>query len=167
MESIGILVDTREKSNEHITEIYDKNDVLYKVQKLDFGDYSFYIPANKKLDILDDISFENYISVERKSGINELAGNFTSGRKRFENIYSRHKGKMILMIEGDSYGDICSHNYRSQLKPMSFIGTLHSWEHRYNVPFIFIEKPYAPLYIYNTFKYWLRIYLEQNNDIQI
>ena len=35
-----ILVDTREKQNQHILEVFEQNNINYKVTKLDFGDYA-------------------------------------------------------------------------------------------------------------------------------
>lgn len=134
----------------------------YIVRKLEHGDYSFFIPKNDKLDIIEDVSFEDYISIERKNSVNELAGSYSATRKQFEDEHRRHKGKMMLMIEGDEYHDICEGNYRSELTPKSFLATIHSWQHKYDVPFIFINKEYSALYIYYTFKYWLRDYLNKS-----
>ena len=49
--SMVILVDTREKVNDHILEYFDKKNITYKKKALDYGDYSFMIPANEKLSI--------------------------------------------------------------------------------------------------------------------
>ena len=160
LSSIVIIIDSREKVNAHITKEFDKMNIKYIVRKLQFADYSFYLPKNEALDIMDDISFENNVSIERKANANELAGNYSTTRKQFENEHQRHQGKMILMIEDDTYSDIQRHNYRSKLKPDPFTASMHSWQHKYDVPFIFIEKQYSAEYIYNTFKYWLRAYLE-------
>lgn len=156
LSSMGIYIDSREKSNKWITSLYDKQGISYKTKKLDFADYAPYIPRNEELDILEEISFEKYISVERKASVDEIAGNITNGRERFEREFKRHEGQMILMIEGGSYKDICNAKYRSKIKPISFIGTLHSWQNKYDVPFIFIDKNCSAQYIYYTFHYWLR-----------
>lgn len=165
LSTIEILVDSREKQWEHIKKAYDNQNIKYRVQKLDFADYSFLIPVNEDLDINKDIYFTNHISVERKSSLDELAGNFTKNRTRFQKEFERHEGLMVLMIEGDGYSDICKHNYKSQLKPLSYIASLHSWQHRYNVPFIFIDKQYSAQFIYYTFYYWLRIFMEDKYKI--
>ena len=39
-----ILIDTKEKANDHITDYFDKKGIAYKRQALEFGDYSFMIP---------------------------------------------------------------------------------------------------------------------------
>lgn len=154
-------IDSREKKNQHITNIFDKSNIQYQTSTLNFADYSFHIPTISELDIHEKISFANHISIERKNSLNEIAGNITKDRERFENEFKRHEGMMILMIECDTYADIFKHNYKSKLLPQSFIGTLHGWSIKYNVPFIFIDKEYAGRYIYFTFYYYLKHILKE------
>lgn len=150
-----IDIDSREKSCKHITDTFDQSNIKYEVSKLSFSDYTFHIPSIPELDI-EETSFANHISIERKSGLDELAGNFTQNRERFKREFERHKGLMILMIECDSYADIFKENYKSKITPQSFIGSLHSFSVKYDTPFIFIPKEYAGRYIYFTFYYYLR-----------
>lgn len=161
---MGVYVDSREKENKWITSAYDKQQIPYKVKKLDFADYAPYIPPNEELGITEEISLANHISVERKANLDEIAVNMTKDRERFKREFERHEGQMILLIEGGCYEDICKANYRSNIKPLSFIGTLHSWQHRYNVPFVFVDKNYSAQYIYYTFYYWLKVYLEKHRQ---
>lgn len=51
IQSMVILVDTRERKADHILEYFDKKNITYKKKALDYGDYSFMIPANEKLSI--------------------------------------------------------------------------------------------------------------------
>ena len=155
IKSMIILTDSREKKNTHIIKLFDEQNIKHRVEKLDFGDYTFIIPANEDLGIKEDIHFHNLVSIERKSGIDEVCGNITVGRKRFEAEYARHKGLMVLMIEDDRYSDICEGNYKSKVSHKSLLGTLHKWQIKYDVPFIFVEKQYAGVYICQTFKYYL------------
>ncbi len=156
LSSIIIVIDSREQKNKNITDVFDKACIPYIIEKLDHADYSFVIPSNKELGIEEDMYFSNEISIEKKNGLNELAGNIGGARERFRRQFERHQGKMILMIEEDSYADILEHRYRSKMNPKSFIGTLHSWSTQYNVPFIFIDRKCSGQYIYFTFYYWLR-----------
>lgn len=160
LKSIVFLVDTREKSNVHITEKYfDKHNIPYKSQKLPNGDYSFMLPKNESLGIMTDLTFENEIAIERKGSLDELAGNFTTGRDRIEKEFSTSKAKLYLVIEG-KYHDICTQNYRSKYDKKSFMATLHTFYERYNVPFIFVEKEDIGKFIYCTMYYHLRELLE-------
>lgn len=155
--SIVIIVDTREKpdKNKHITDWFDKNKIKYVRQKLDQGDYSFYLPRNHELNIDRDTYFDG-ICIERKNGLDELASNFSQDRERIKNEFIQYNGNMTLLIENDSYKDLCDSNYRSKYDVKSFIGTLHSFSDRYNIHFIFIDSNYSARYIYSKFYYYLR-----------
>lgn len=156
MSSIVILVDSREQVNSHIKLWLKSHKINFVVQKLDFADYSFYIPKNIDFEIEEDIYFTNEISVERKANLEELSGNFSTDRERLAREFERHEGHMILMIEDSGYKDIINNNYKSKYPPQSYIGSLHSFSLRYDVPFIFVSKENSAHFIYYTFYYWLR-----------
>ena len=46
LDNMVILVDTREKKNQHITSVWDKQGIKYKSMKLDQADYSQFHPFN-------------------------------------------------------------------------------------------------------------------------
>ena len=158
LKSITVLIDSREQKKSHITNYLEDKNIPYKSKKLDYGDYSFMLPKQPELGIQRDIYFNSQISVERKQSLNELSGNFTHDRTQFENELIRSSnGKLILLIENvKGYENIIKHNYRTDYKPKSFIGTLHSFRHRYNLDVVFIDPAYSGNYIYYTFYYWLR-----------
>lgn len=43
--SMVILVDSREKKNTHILDYFRKQKISFQTEKLEYGDYSFMIPA--------------------------------------------------------------------------------------------------------------------------
>lgn len=93
MKKVTILVDTREQQNSHITEVFSNLGIMYKSQKLDFGDYSF---------IVDGKDFSRSCVVERKADINEVYGNVTSDRERIEkelDTISRNAQQCTFMLE--------------------------------------------------------------------
>lgn len=156
LNSLTVLVDTREKANKVILDKFNKKKIPYKIKKLNHGDYSFFIPANSKLNIERDIYFDKDICIEKKNSLDEIASNLNSDRSRLEKEFATYKGKMTLMIENDTYKDLCEGNYKSKYGRSSFIGTLHSFAERYNMNFIFIDSEYSAEYIYCTFYYYLR-----------
>jgi ERCC4-type nuclease len=162
LKSLTVLIDTREQKAEHITNYMKDKGVPYKSKKLDYGDYSFLLPRNPEAGIMRDIYFNTEISVERKRSLNELSNNFTHDRAQFENELIRaNNGKLILMIENvKGYQNIIKHNYRTDYKPKSYIGTLHTFRHRYGMEVMFIDPAYSGNFIYYTFYYWLREYLK-------
>lgn len=161
LKSIIILIDTREQQNEHILEYLDKQKIKHEKMKLNYGDYSFYIPQNMELGIVRDLYFKDIVSIERKGSLEELSSNFTVGRANIEEEFTRKNGKMYLMIENANYEDIVKHNYNTQYEPKSFIATLKTYEARYNINTSFVTKGGAGNYIYYTFRYYLREYLKR------
>lgn len=158
--SMTILLDTREQSNKHIVDWLDKKKKPYKQKKLDYGDYSFLIPANEKLNIPRDLYFDSKVAVERKGSLDELAGNMTTDRARIEKEFSLFKGNMKMIIENATYEDVKNGNYRSKYAAESFLGTLHSFNSKYGVDFVFMpNNESTPLYIYLHFLHWFRNYL--------
>lgn len=158
LKSMVILYDSNEKENSHILEYLDKKKVKYKKMKLNFGDYSFYLPANEKLGITRDLYFTDVVTVERKGSLEEVSGNFTNGRANIEEEFTRKRGIMHFMIENASYEDIVNHNYNTKYEPLSFIATLNSFEARYNLKTSFVKRQAAGNFIYHKFYYYLREY---------
>ena len=166
LKSLTILIDTREQKNNHIIDYLEDKGITYKSKKLEFGDYSFYLPADSELGIQRDIYFNPQMVIERKGagdinnggGLNELSNNFTHDRTQFENELIRaSNSKFILLIENaKGYQDIIKHNYRTDYNPKSFIGTLHTFKHRYDMEVMFIDPAYSGNFIYYTFYYFLR-----------
>lgn len=156
LKSITILVDSREQKNEHILQWFDEHKIKYEIKKLDWGDYSFYLPQNDEFSISRSTYYTEKISIERKASCDELIGNFANDRDRIEDEFLRHKGKMILAIEDGTYNDIRNGKYQSKYNSKSAVGTLHSFFSRYEVPFIFLKKEDMGCFIYCTFYYYLR-----------
>ena len=98
LDNLVTLVDTRENANTHVTDWLDKSKRKYKKQKLDYGDYSCYLPNGSFEGQTRDIYFTNKIVVERKFCIDELAMNLKS---KTENINDINKG--IIEILGEKY----------------------------------------------------------------
>jgi ERCC4-type nuclease len=157
LSSIVVIVDTREKENQHILEWFDKKKIIYMKRSLSQGDYSFYIPKNETLSIPRDLYFDKIVTIERKQSLEELSNNFAQQRDRFEKELSIYKGKINLLIENANYQDICLGNYKTDYNRKSFLATLHSFEHRYNLSIMFMpDNKVSGLYIYYTFYYYLR-----------
>lgn len=156
LKSIVILVDTREQVWSHIKLWLKSNKIEYRIEKLSFADYSFMIPKNEKLDILENTYFSDEIAIERKANAEEISGNLTEGRDRFKREFERGNKKIRILIEDSSYSDICKGNYKTKLNPTSFVGSLHSIQEEFESQFFFTDKEHSAQYIYNTFKYYLR-----------
>ncbi len=154
LKGLEIICDTREQVNYHITAYLDAKNIPHIERKLDIGDYAFQCEGQ---------TFETDVAVERKANLDELAGNLTADRKRFEQefILAKARGtKVFLLIENAGWQDIYAHDYKSRLEPKSMIGTLLSWQARYNVTVLFCRAEESPKLIHGIFYYWLKNALE-------
>lgn len=141
-----ILIDSREQQYKHITSKLEQLNIPFRIQKLDFGDYSFEI---------DGVSYEKKITIERKASINEIIGNFTKGRKRFEAEFKRAKGcKVILMIEALE-DDIDKHNYKSSMTPSKVRSFLKTWTYFFGLDLNFVDKFNSADFMIKAFEQYL------------
>lgn len=145
-----IIADTREQRGEHIEHYLQTNNVNLIKRKLDIGDYSAQ---------LGDDSYERDFTIERKGSIDELAGNLSKDRDRFEREFLRAKAygtKVFLIIENGSWHDIIAHNYESQISADALLASLLSWQVRFNITIIFCRREESPKIILKTLSYAVR-----------
>ena len=160
IKSLTILVDTREKSNQHLLDYWDSKGIFHKKKALDYGDYSFMIPANEKLSIPRDLYFNTTCVIERKASLEEISNNLTKERDRFEKELCLAPKTKVLLIENASYEDIATGNYDTKYNRKSFIASIHSFWFKYNIPVMFMpNNQYSGLFIREYFEYFLKNYL--------
>ena len=157
LSSLRVLIDTREQANDHLISYFDQKRIFWKEKKLDYGDYSFMIPALPEMGIMRDISFTSKIAIERKSGLDELASNLTHGRAAFEaELIRANSCKMFLVIESGSWADILAGNYRNRYNEKSYFASLMAFIHRYGIQIIFTTKENAGPVMMGLFGYFLQ-----------
>ena len=147
MQDLTIICDSREQVNSHVLKAFDKIGAKHITRKLDTGDYSAQIGA---------LSLEKDIVVERKHNLDEICGNFTAERERFEREFLRAKAygtKVVLIIENATWTDIFIGNYRSKVQPKSLIGSMLSWMVRYNITILFCKPEETGKIIYGILHY--------------
>lgn len=155
LDSIVLITDTREQDT-YIMDWFKKKKKSVVKKKLDFGDYSFYLPKNEGLGILKDTWFNDEIVIERKNSLEEIIGNMTTDNgSRLEKELALCPAKMTVVIE-DQYDRACLGTYNSKYNRKSLLGKLAAYEHRYNVPIRFLRKESVPVFIYTYFYYYLR-----------
>ncbi|MCK9576882.1 MAG: ERCC4 domain-containing protein [Clostridia bacterium] len=149
-----VLIDTREKENAHIIEWLNKKSILHQETKLSFGDYSLLIPRCEEYGITTDLIID--YAIERKASLEEISGNLTNDRDRIKYEFWRGNGKMDIVIENGSWDLIASGKYNTQYDKNSFIATLITYKHRFNVSPHFVSKEYSAELIYKLLLYKLR-----------
>lgn len=161
LDSMVIIVDTREQDR-HIENWLKRKGHPVVRRKLDYGDYSFMIPKNEELGILEDVIFDERIVIERKNGLDEIISNICiDGGKRIYKEFENYPGKMYLYIE-DKYDNACLGRYRSEFNRRALLGKLESIELKYGIPIKFYSKESMPVKVYVQFRYYLRHKLMNN-----
>lgn len=105
------------------------------------------------------MTFEKDIVVERKRNLDEICGNFTGERERFEREFLRARAygtKVILVIENATWTDIFLGNYRSKTNPKSLLASLLSWMVRFNITVTFCKPEETAKLIYSIFYYHVK-----------
>jgi ERCC4-type nuclease len=144
IKQIVIIIDSREKSISHITDVFNSNNINYKIQKLEIGDYTFvYLDKVQKCII------------ERKNSLDELSQNFTKNRDRFNREFQKiNDNKLHLVIENNTMNDVVCGNYRSKIHRNSFLASILSFQYKYNLNIHFIENNYTAFFITKLFYYY-------------
>ena len=156
LKKLTIIVDTREQDC-HCENWFKQNGIPTIRRKLEYGDYSA---------MLGEQTLENDIFIERKMGLNEICGNFTTNRERFDREFTKAKAigaKPFLLIENDSFDDVYLGNYRSKVQPKSLIGSLLTWQVRYNATILFCSRANSAKLIYGVLYYYAREVLLYGN----
>lgn len=158
LKNMIILVDSREKSNSHLLEYWDKHKIKYEVMALPSGDYSFALEAIPELDLPHKTYYYNDILLERKNSLEELSGCFSQTRERFNDEWSRcYAKRKYLLVENNTYEDLVNGRYNTQYNSKSFLGSLHSFNAKYGLEVVFMpNKELSPVFILATFQYYLR-----------
>lgn len=166
LDNIVILIDTREQTNQHIVEFFDKKKIPYKIMKLDFGDYSCMIPKGTIDQFTSDIYFDKDCAIERKADIDELAGNLKEDAARLKKELAHmnmYKIRYLFFVEDPNFEEnLRQGNYRSQYDAFTLMQRLYKGiEAEYNTVIVPVDKKViaSKIYyrlqaiVYNLFKH--------------
>lgn len=145
LKTITLIVDTREQQTPEYKRRIKAVGYPYRRQALKFGDYSGEFRIGNKV-----YSLTSEIAIERKMSLDEICGNFTRGRARFEREFERAKkegAKVHLIIENGSYEKIIKGSYRSRLNSNSLISSITAFCDRYNLTLHFCSPEVTPILI--------------------
>lgn len=137
LETLTLLVDTREQQTDAFKSRMRAVDLPYIRQKMSFGDYSARCTVDGK-----ELDFSDSFAIERKMSLDEICQCYTSGRDRFTREFERAKeagAKMYLLIENGSWEKALDGKYRSRMLPKAFFASLTAWLARYDCQIIFCE----------------------------
>lgn len=155
LSSIIMLVDSREQENKHIIDYFETRKIRYETKKLDYGDYSAFLPKNQELGISRDLYHP--AAIERKNSVDELVSTIKE-RTRFENELIRaHRYPFRILVEDpDGYERIIKGEYRSEYTARALLGSLKAFEARYGFSTVYVAPKTSGNYIYHHFYYLIR-----------
>lgn len=164
LKTFSVIVDSREQKWAHIEDALIATETPYIQQKLNYGDYT----CTAVNDQFQTISLADKYVIERKRNLDELVGNFTKGRDRFDREFKRavaDNAKVFLLIEDPKlWENIRRHNYRSKMPPKSLLATLCSWQARYNITVVTCSQQDSGTIIKAILWYALRDYLQRAGE---
>ena len=95
--------------------------------------------------------------VERKGSLEELSGNFSQQRARFEEEMATYPGVKYLLIENANYQDIITGKYDTKFSSKAYLASLHTFNHRYGLQMMFMpDSQYSGYFLYGVFTYFLK-----------
>ena len=163
LETMVILYDTREQDTPALRRRLSAFPCGSRREMCDFGDYS----VACKLPDGSEFSLNGIVAIERKMSLEELSRNFTAGRKRFTNEFSRataNGGKLYLLVENGSWDKLFAGRYKTKFGKEAFIASLCAWQARYNTQVLFCSSEIAPMLIYKILHYELK---ERLADVEV
>lgn len=166
LDSLTIIVDSRENANSHIIDFFKKKKIPYVVEKLPFGDYSCKLPAGSFEHQDRDIYFNNDFVLERKANIDEICSNLQKDASRLKKELAHlnmHNIEFYILLENANYEeDLRNSNYRSQYDAFTLMQRIYkSIEAEYNTMVIPVPKMcmgskiyyFMQARVYNLFKH--------------
>ena len=171
LNALTIQIDTREQK-EHIESYLKARGINYKRKKLDYGDFSAYIPAGIVPGIEFELNFDKAIVIERKASIDELAGNFGKTdypriSKEFAHIKANNT-KVIVLVEDALFDKhLRAGKFRSQYDPETLYKRLKGFEAEYNTIIRPVSKDFIASEIYHTLYYEVRNILLRKFEVTV
>ncbi len=170
LETMKILIDTREKPSELLKARLDIIGLPYERRKLDVGDYSCscILPDGSELD------FSQRCVIERKYDLSELCMCFGKERGRFSREFERAKAsdvKIYLLVENATWEKIYAGKYNSLFTPAALEASIDAFRSRYNMQIDFCKAEITGKRIHDILYRELKEYLESGGadgtEIQI
>jgi ERCC4-type nuclease len=144
LESMQIVVDTREQPSKRAQRRYESFCVPYRRQTLSYGDYTynFCLPSGEML-FGDSETIKGHVVVERKQDLVELSQCFCQSRERFEREFQRAKengATVYLLVEDANWENLINGKYATRFNSKAFFASITAWMARYDIKIIFCKS---------------------------
>lgn len=137
LNSMTILVDTREQPSERAEKRYKSFQCSWRRQKLDYGDYSVeFMDSNNQWVRIP-------VAIERKMNLEELSSCFCQSRDRFTREFERAKeqgAKIYLLTENATWEKLINGKYNTKYSPKAYFASITAFMARYNITPIFCKE---------------------------
>ena len=145
LDNLIICIDSREQSNQHIIDFFNKKKIPYKVMKLPLGDYSIMLPKGLFDGQTQDIYFYDDFVVERKASLDEICGNLKDDAARLKKELAhlnKYDIEFYIFLEDENYElNLRNANYRSQYDAFTLMQRIYKGiEAEYNTMVIPVPK---------------------------
>ena len=169
LDSLVIIVDTRENANSHIIDFFNKKKIPYSIEKLPFGDYSCKIPVGTLDMFTTDVYFTNDFVIERKANIDELANNLREDAARLKKELAHlnmYQIRYLVYVEDKDFEEnLRTGNFRSAYDPYTLMRRLYCLESEYNTVFVPVDKSVMGSKIANKMQTWVHGLLKHKGFI--
>lgn len=139
LDSMVLLVDTREQPTERLKRRIEQTDLPYERRKLEQGDYS----CKCTLSNGEELDLSGKVAIERKMNLDELCLCFGKERKRFEREFERAREagcKIYLLVEGGSWEKAYNGKYRSRYNEKALVASIDAFRARYGMQLDFCKE---------------------------
>ena len=126
LESIEIIVDSREQPSRQAEKRYKAFGCPYRRQTMSYGDYTYNFRLNGKELIKPDETACPECVIERKASLEELSNNLTHGRDRFIREFTRAKDNgaaIYLLVENSDLKSIYAGHYQTRFDKHAYFAS--------------------------------------------
>jgi len=161
MKTLTCVVDNREQNTQKLRNRLKQIELPIERETVNVGDYTgkLFLPDGQKIMLP--------ASVERKYAIDELCMCYCQQRGRFEREFKRAQEagvRLWLLVEDATWEHIYSGKYRSQMRPKSLVGSILSYQARYDCRIVFCKEELSGKMIRDILHYEARELLERMVD---
>lgn len=164
LESIEIIVDSREQPSSQAKKRYKAFGCPYRRQTMSYGDYTYNFRLNGKELIDQSETVYADCIIERKASLEELSSNLTHGRARFmrEFTKARENGASIyLLIENSDLKSIYAGHYNTHFDKKAYFASFIAFLARYHIQPVFCPAELSGRVIYEILYRELKERLEK------
>lgn len=164
LDSMQILVDSREQPSERAERRYKSFGCPYRRQTLEYGDYTYNFRIGDRELFPDNISVNGDCVIERKASLEELSGNLTHGRDRFNREFQKAldaEASIYLLIEDATIQKMYAGHYKTKFDKNAYFASFMAFLARYHIQPIFCPAEMSGRVIYEILYRELKERLER------